>query len=134
MRIIKFRGYNSQNKEWLYGSLLKCSDSYLINPEDSDRIAVDDLIVDTESVGQFTGLHDKNGKEIYEGDIICSEKYKHIHVISYDDTLGSFVGKTPGDRYGTFTGPINQRWINDYEKEVIGNIHDNPEMMKGGVE
>lgn len=136
MRTIKFRGYNAKNKEWLYGCYFINRGDHFICPDGEQPYdkTWEDFQIDPNTLGQFTGLHDKNGKEIYEGDIICSEKYKHIHVISYDDTLGSFVGKTPGDRYGTFTGPINQRWINDYEKEVIGNIHDNPELMKGGEE
>ena len=137
MRTIKFRGKEIETNQRVYGDLLQCPNKYptIRMWEEAYPIARSiDFVVFPESVGQFTGLHYKNGKEIYEGDIICSEKYKHIHVISYDDTLGSFVGKTPGDRYGTFTGPINQRWINDYEKEVIGNIHTNPELMKGGEE
>lgn len=127
MRTIKFRGYNAQNKEWLYGSLLKCSDSYLINPEDSDRIAVDDLIVDPESVGQFTGLHDKNGREIYEGDIIkCL-----FHGLFYRGTIiyqdAKFVmKKIYGDGY-MFPQDYGEKYI-----EVIGNIHTSPELLKGG--
>lgn len=130
MRIIKFRGYNSQNKEWLYGSLLKCSDSYLINPEDSDRIAVDDLVVDPESIGQFTGLHDKNGREIYEGDIVhCS--FGHIGsestgTIIYQDA--KFIIKWDGDGY-MLSQDYGEKHI-----EVIGKIHTNPELLKGGDE
>lgn len=124
MRTIKFRGYNSQNKEWLYGSLLKCSDSYLINPEDSDRIAVDDLIVNPESIGQFTGLHDKNGREIYEGDII---KYL-FHGLFYAGTIiyqdAKFVmKKIYGDGY-MFPQDYGEKYI-----EVIGNIHDDKSLI-----
>lgn len=135
MRTIKFRGYNANNKEWLYGSLLKCSDSYLINPEDSDRIAVDDLIVNTESVGQFTGLHDKNGREIYEGDIIST----HLGAceVIHSDYGWAFCTREENKMntrdklyYHTFNA-----WSGYIECGfVIGNIHDNPELMKGGEE
>ena len=130
MRTIKFRGYNSQNKEWLYGSLLKCSDSYLINPEDSDRIAVDDLIVNPESIGQFTGLHDKNGREIYEGDIVhCSFgpiRLESTGTIIYQDA--KYIIKQFGDGY------MLPQDYGEKNIQVIGNIHDNPELLKGGEE
>lgn len=134
MRTIKFRGYNSQNKEWLYGSLLKCSDSYLINPEDSDRIAVDDLIVNTESVGQFTGLHDKNGKEIYDGDIVNLVNYgeRGDALVLWNQNLGAWCLQL---RYEPRVGcKTLGSWLEEEVLEVIGNIHTNPEMMKGGEE
>lgn len=136
MRTIKFRGYNAKNKEWLYGCYLINRGEHFICPdgEQPHDKTWEDFQIDPESVGQFTGLHDKNGREIYEGDIIFSEEYDIRHIISYDDERGSFIVTTAGDRYGTFTGSIYQRWINDYEKKVIGNIHDNPELMKGGEE
>lgn len=132
MRTIKFRGYNAKNKEWLYGSLLKCSDSYLINPEDSDRIAVDDLIVDPESVGQFTGLHDKNGKEIYEGDIVNLVNYgeRGDALVLWNQNLGAWCLQL---RYEPRVGSKTLgSWLEEEVLEVIGNIHANPELMKGG--
>lgn len=141
MRTIKFRGKCSSrgenNGKWAYGYFLRdCNGVPFIHVSgyNANFSGFDiDYPIIYETLGQFTELTDKNGREIYEGDIICSEK-THIHVVSYDNTLGSFIVKTPGDRYGTFTGPMSQRWINDYEKEIIGNIHDNPELLKGGEE
>lgn len=79
-----------------------------------------------ETVSQYTGLTDKNGKKIFEGDII--ERFwlgkKYIYRIDYDKYIASFIGK---DIYGlNFT-------TFDYdacEFEVIGNIHDNPELLE----
>lgn len=84
-----------------------------------------------ETVGQYTGLIDKNGKKIFEGDIVKTDKFSEPnkqYIIKYDLQFGAFIGC---DRYNlyfvTFDGDSN-------EFEVIGNIHDNPELLKGGAE
>lgn len=77
---------------------------------------------------QYTSLKDKNGIKIFEGDIIESNGYKHI--VTYNEKLAGFYAvnaKHPEDICG-----INQQWINECNKVVIGNVIDNPEMVKGG--
>ena len=77
---------------------------------------------------QYTGLKDKNGIKIFEGDIIESNGYKHL--VTYNEKLAGFCAvnvKHPEDICG-----INQQWINECNKVVIGNVIDNPEMVKGG--
>jgi uncharacterized phage protein (TIGR01671 family) len=87
-----------------------------------------------ETVGQFTGLLDKNGKEIFEGDIIRSYDSQNnsiIHSISWDNKKTCYVATML--QYPLLGGSIDKGWIDEFEKEVIGNIHDNPELLKGGA-
>jgi uncharacterized phage protein (TIGR01671 family) len=155
MRTIKFRGKRVDNKEWVYGYLYKLplpsGEACMILTQDNIHLDnslepkydldftlwVDLFLVDPATVGQFTGLHDKNGKEIYEGDIISSKKHPQIkHLIFYNEKQGKFMagiyGKTNIYDFGV-CGVDIPAWM--AEKEVVGNIHDNPELIeKGGEE
>lgn len=143
MREIKFRGKcvadSKHAGQWVCGG-------YSEPPEDSKQN--EGLItiylggsctckyhVIPKTVGQFTGLHDKNGKEIYEGDIIRSFNSKGepiIHYLLYDNEEAGFVVILKGSAKGDFGyGRCCQQWITECEKEVIGNIHDDPELLKG---
>ena len=114
MRIIKFRGKSLETDDWVYGFL---AHGNLICTWDNRRNAHEVLSI---TVGQFTGLTDKNGKEIYEGDIIRhKDMVKPYHVI-YDGHQF-----TPNDGFRSLSYP--KHW------EVVGNIHDNPELLKGGA-
>ena len=108
MREIKFRGKRIDNGEWVYGYYY--FDKFL----KIDWIGFDNEWheVEKESVGQFTGLQDNNGKDIYEGDI-CNDG-KHIGVVEYSS-----------GQYNIGGWAINFR-IN--LNEVIGNIHDDYEL------
>ena len=91
-----------------------------------------DLEVDKDTVGQVTGLLDKNGTEIYEGDIIFSQKCDCravLHKVEYNIDNAMFVAKPIQDWDFDFC-QISKYWIEKYGKEVIGNIHDNPELLK----
>lgn len=100
--------------------------------ESGGKVRYGECAVERETVGQFTGLLDKNGKEIYDGDIIRSNEYniETKHIISWCDIIASFVADILP--YPDINGycNISQVWILKYNKEVIGNIHDNTEILK----
>ena len=122
MREILFRGKRRNYNEWVYGNY--CGAEYSVDrglehliipiPRNSSS-----AMVIPETVGQCTGLTDKNGKKIFEGDIVALGTIR-THEVKYNN--GSFYMD------GT---AIPIRHI--YKFEVIGNIHDNPELLKGGA-
>ena len=87
--------------------------------------------VDKKTVGQFTGLLDKNGKEIYEGDIVHLDSWKpnamQIKFIEAAFCLADENGEYLGDIHYIQHAQVNQC-------TVLGNIHDNPELLEGGAE
>ena len=128
MREIKFRGKRLDNGEWLYGSLVILNGRYFIF-DDANRHEVDPT-----TVGEFTGLKDEHGKEIYEGDVIrspLSEDKTRPHRIFYHTGNAAFMGALV-DRKELCYLRLDQDWIYKFGKEVISNIHDNPEFLKGG--
>ena len=129
-REIKFKAKCKDNGDWVYGS-------YIPNYNNNDWIVQDGdfFAVDSDTVGQFTGFYDKNGKEIYEGDIIGCHNPDIVHLIFYNESQGRFMAALNGDIENDFFGVCgldDSRW--NASKEVIGNIHDNPELLKGGKE
>ena len=128
MRTIKFRGKRLDNSEWVYGDLLRMHGVPYIYPDPAPD-GWNDYEVIPDTVGQFTGLLDKNGKEIYEGDIIISEDYEHAkHYIGYREDDAMFVAYIVATRPLDFFA-VRQDWLDVTNKIVIGNIHDNPELL-----
>ena len=88
--------------------------------------------VNPETVGQFTGIVDKNGKKIFEGDFVVCKQEICGNWIDYSVEIG-FIEMKHGafglHRKQGYYRPFKD-WLEDYEYEVIGNIHDNPELLK----
>lgn len=133
MREILFRGKRTDNGEWVEGSYLKwyflpgMNDWIVPLSGASSRLieCIEHHNVVPATLGQYTGLQDKNGNRIFEGDIVRGRDAleKGLVVEGYiDHQYGSFC--IVGDLMTHF------RWL-DYEVEVIGNIHDNPELIGG---
>lgn len=136
MRTIKFRGKRiNRNGEWSYGDLRKMNGICYVFPQD-DTAACDRDVVFPATVGQFTGLLDKDGKEIYEGDILAVEgipfgvvRWHEDGYFFIDDSTDEVI---PDDTYRPLGEMIRFFNRNDIAYSVIGNIHDNPERWKGG--
>lgn len=150
MRTIKFRGKKEETGEWVYGffAFLHMSD-----PNDSDQItrgitSIPSIFNDDygrskncwntvvqKTVGQFVGVYDKNGKEVYEGDIVdCWSEGRHctngiVKWIQNRICIG--VTASNGNVVDIWHLMPNNEGI-DEGLTIIGNIHDNPKLLEGG--
>lgn len=166
MREILFRGkainrkkgrvyrtsYN--NGDWVYGLIERLYDKeFSSHPATMiNEYGISDIDVDYTTLSQYTGLKDKNGRKIFEGDIV-KENFEGEKISTWDfgiadteDFFGFKIGKVAFSGTGTFViASHGELWINGekaeykttrrkriaaYRCEVIGNIHDNPELLK----
>ena len=120
MREILFRGKRANHRGWVEGLLFHhCAKSSSIWSDELDRA----VLVDPETVGQFTGLTDRNGKRIFEGDIVQWPGRKEVGLVQY----GEFNCSCCEGVFGWHFGTEDIREHDFYE--VIGNIHDSPELL-----
>ena len=125
MREILFRGKRPDNGEWARGFLVNMFGASHIIDKDDENTSYE---VIQETVGQYTGMKDKNGKRIFEGDVakVLQGKDKDIAYVGFENGAFMLYPKT---------GNIYERtlwsyWYNDWDVEVIGNITDNPELLE----
>lgn len=134
MRKIKFRAKQINDNNWISGYGVVISDGFCAIPccirGDTCDWKLFTVTCDINTLGQYTGLKDKDGKEIYEGDIIESENYGHArHYVRYIEDDAMFVAMIIDSPIMDYCS-INQSWIDKFCKKIIGNIHDNPELIK----
>ena len=134
MREILFKGKRADNGEWVYGYYAHRPTAVCIGESNPSCIYVpacdpDDnsefIEVIPETVGQYTGLTDKNGMKIFEGDILTIENEGVYAAIKYNESNAAFyVEDEDHEDY------LGEAWETDVV--IIGNIFDNPELLKGG--
>lgn len=150
MRTIKFRGKVKHAGRWVYGSLLVYGDGeHNIFEQREHNYKLDSYNVDPETVGQSTGLKDSIGRELFEGDIIMT----YVIFVNEDEEVREFwrVGEirfiaggfhlTNCTNYDTRSmeeeseiqpSPKSKFSFPAYRSQLIGYVHDNPELLKGG--
>ena len=142
MREILFRGKRLQGGNWIEGYFFKSDinkkernsgKATLIFTPDCDTFIMvpechNSFMVVSDTVGQYTGLKDKNGKRIFEGDVakVLQGKDKDIAYVGFENGAFMLYPKT-GNIYER---TLWEYWYNDWDVEVIGNITDNPELLE----
>lgn len=161
MREILFRGKKIDNGEWVYGYYICKQDPFLPGIDTNVIVTFDENSmsvwnkVDPATIGQYTGLTDRNGVKIFEGDIVCDDEpedmeckplpiFGEVKFGEYNGDLLSLEYKTISDHVGFFVdwrdnedGECSKDYRRDLgywtkypHFEVCGNIHDNPELLK----
>lgn len=129
MREILFRGRDISG-QWHYGVPLMFNEDYVCIAKLNEH----NKTVEYKTLGQYTGLTDKNGTKIFEGDIVDDQEF--IGVVKYNEIIASFVveiNDAKQDYYHwsllNMGDPLREKQLK--YTEIVGNIYDNPELLKG---
>lgn len=131
MRVIKFRAQDIASNKWLYGDIRHHKNDVCIFEQGGNRGEQ----VKPETIGQYTGLVDRNGREIYEGDFILHEDSTWGGVVQWHHNGYFFINDSYGkkyqrcDSYRSLGDMLDGRSL-----IVVGNIYDNKELLKGEQE
>ena len=156
IRTIIFRGKRKDNGEWVYGDFMHGNERKSLRDSifvcDSETQSFNDYEIDSSTIGQYTGLTDKNGKKIFEGDIVKTQPFydrpysdkrkskEFIGVVKYKTKIFNgnkyhskqcYHGEWGLKFYEDFGKYTHYSWGELWNCEVIGNTHDNPELLKG---
>lgn len=135
MREILFRGAQkvdcAKSLVWYEGSLIIETDGYTGEKEYYIQNENGSYLVIPETVGQYTGLTDKNSNKIFEGDIVkvCRGKDIEKGIVYYDERIGTYAVLYNDENINLFFDIFTSKDPNVYI-EIIGNIHDNSELLK----
>jgi uncharacterized phage protein (TIGR01671 family) len=148
MREYLFRGKRVDNSEWVYGSPIFQDNYVLIRFWNSEEFEYEEYLVVPESVGEWTGIHDKNGKKIFEDDIVRTQPFsdrpyskkakfkQHIGVVEY--LIRHFKNSLYEQDYEAnwrvnikdYCGYGCYDWSAFFKCEVIGNVFDNADLLE----
>ena len=145
MRKILFKGKRADNGEWVCGYYVLRKRPYFKDKDANfehiicDNLVIDDFndkqfvdtipitySVDPETIGQYTGCTDKNGNKIFEGDIVWDNYEEERGIVQWDNDTARFIITC-----STFTVDFDS--VCGEELEIVGNVYDNPELLKGGI-
>lgn len=128
MREILFRGKRIDNGEWVQGYICR----YGWTGKEKDYIIPDyasalyTIEIDPETVGQYTGLTDENGRKIFEGDTVWNSYDEDYGKVEWDNDMAKFI-----ITFSTFTVDFDS--VYGEELEIDGNVYDNPEHLERGI-